>query len=361
MVIEIDINDIHILFTCMGVKMKLIDKRNRTIDILKGVSVLLVILGHSIQRSNLNYLDNTLFKLITAFNMPFFILLTGYVLGLNKRDLNFKWIVSKFNRLLIPLFAWSIIYFFLKDYSFTGLKPYIKFPDNLVQYIRVLLIHPDFTLWFLWVVFVYYLIYFIINRIAPYHQNLILILNIIILRILPASYLGINRIVFYYPIFIFGYFLAKYKDNILKYTNIFTIMSFIAFPILFTQWNYNKPLFIKYIIISNPRILSFITDFYQYALGVTGSIIIYSIIKLIKNKYFKEVLSYIGTISLEMYVLQMICLNVAFGSGTFRTIMTFTLATSISIILCLIINRVSILGIILFGRGQKKIEKLNLN
>ena len=61
-------------------------QRNLYLDIMKGISIFLVLLGHSIQYgSKISYVGSRLFfndpvfKLIYSFHMPLFALLSGYL------------------------------------------------------------------------------------------------------------------------------------------------------------------------------------------------------------------------------------------------------------------------------------------
>lgn len=56
------------------------NKRNVTIDVLRGIAVISVIIGHSIQRGMVVNYYNTFFKIIYTFHMPLFMLLSGYSL-----------------------------------------------------------------------------------------------------------------------------------------------------------------------------------------------------------------------------------------------------------------------------------------
>ena len=57
------------------------NKRDVVIDVLKGIAVLAVLLGHAIQRGLVvDYYDNIMFKVIYSFHMPLFMLLSGYSL-----------------------------------------------------------------------------------------------------------------------------------------------------------------------------------------------------------------------------------------------------------------------------------------
>ncbi|RZN54921.1 hypothetical protein D9736_04020 [Escherichia sp. E10V10] len=56
--------------------------RNSIIDSMKGLAIIFVVWGHSIQfvkKDSLNFFDNPLFITIYSFHMPFFMLLSGYL------------------------------------------------------------------------------------------------------------------------------------------------------------------------------------------------------------------------------------------------------------------------------------------
>lgn len=61
-------------------------ERSVVIDFIRGIAIILVILGHNIQYgsgvsyyTNELYFDNVLFKLIYSFHMPLFALISGYL------------------------------------------------------------------------------------------------------------------------------------------------------------------------------------------------------------------------------------------------------------------------------------------
>lgn len=59
-----------------------IDNRNLFIDALRGISIFLVLWGHSIQyfsAGEINYFNNFVFRFIYSFHMPLFFLISGYV------------------------------------------------------------------------------------------------------------------------------------------------------------------------------------------------------------------------------------------------------------------------------------------
>ena len=49
------------------------------VDVLKGYAILLVILGHSIQNTVLDFDGNIVFRVIYSFHMPLFMILSGIV------------------------------------------------------------------------------------------------------------------------------------------------------------------------------------------------------------------------------------------------------------------------------------------
>jgi len=80
-------------------------------DELKGIGIILVIVGHIVQfiYEPLMYEYNILFRIIYSFHMPLFFVVSGYVLQKYKLKLNTKWLVYRILGLVIPFFSWAII------------------------------------------------------------------------------------------------------------------------------------------------------------------------------------------------------------------------------------------------------------
>ena len=145
--------------------------RNVTVDVLRGELALLVLLGHAVQRSfPYTYESMYLFKIIYTFHMPFFILLSGYTSIYSDR-FNLK---NKILRLIYPTYLWTLMIYWLKDLKFTGLLPSVTFPETFKEYFKMILLRPDYVIWFLYVVFISALLVWIGKKIAGKYKLLFL-------------------------------------------------------------------------------------------------------------------------------------------------------------------------------------------
>ncbi|MCC8051728.1 MAG: acyltransferase family protein [Clostridiales bacterium] len=93
-------------------RLELDKKRNKILDAMKGILIILVVLGHIIVDiyAPENYSNNILFKICYSFHMPAFIMISGYLVG--KKDVNYikgKWIKKRFLSLGIPYLIWLLI------------------------------------------------------------------------------------------------------------------------------------------------------------------------------------------------------------------------------------------------------------
>lgn len=81
--------------------------RNKQIDVMRGIAILLVILGHSI-----GYVDNNLNKCILAFHMPLFFILSGLLAkDFYNLDQNmFNYLFYKIKKMLKYIIIYGIIY-----------------------------------------------------------------------------------------------------------------------------------------------------------------------------------------------------------------------------------------------------------
>lgn len=82
--------------------------RMNWLDFAKGIAMISVVLGHALDD------DSSLSKLIYSFHMPFFFIMAGYLLNLDKWGgaENFKSFAAKlFKRLLVPYYLTNILFF----------------------------------------------------------------------------------------------------------------------------------------------------------------------------------------------------------------------------------------------------------
>jgi len=100
-----------------------ISKNNRdiTIDIVKAIAIILVVLGHSIQYAcgedylkSLAFYDNWLYKIIYSFHMPLFMCVSGWLFGysIQRYDIS-KLLKRKVIALIFPLVSWGTIHYLL--------------------------------------------------------------------------------------------------------------------------------------------------------------------------------------------------------------------------------------------------------
>lgn len=123
-------------------------KKNAFIDYVKGIAILLVLVGHCIQYGsgasfleNGEYWNNIVMKVIYSFHMPLFVAVSGYLFWFSVKNHGMvNSIKSRIVRLVPVCFTWAII---LSLVDFTkGEFPGVK---HTVYYFLT-----DF--WFLWAI-----------------------------------------------------------------------------------------------------------------------------------------------------------------------------------------------------------------
>ena len=313
-------------------------KRNIVVDVLRGIAVLAVLLGHAIQRGFvINYENKIIFKIIYSFHMPLFMLLSGYALHRYTKKWDAKFLKKRFLRLIIPTIVWSYIIYFMRNFDFVGIKEFVVFPDTVLNYTKALVLHPDFIIWFLYIVFLCDIIFFIQNKIIKDKHDIlsisITILVAVLLFIIPDNNFGISRLKIYFPIFSLGYYVSKYSNVIMKYLKFMLIPSAILYLFLFPKCN---------IPIDNVCM--------YYLISISAIIIIYNLVTWIKVEAIYKFFAFFGKYSLEIYLCQCICLNIGLGLGMLRATTIFITATTISVILAKLTNKSNIMKLLLYGK-----------
>ena len=86
-------------------------KRSFTVDALKGFAICCVVLGHAVLRNVPDPPSSPLYLTLSAFEMPLFMFLSGYVLPGRVRSPRWRWVGDRALRLMVPFFAWQAIFY----------------------------------------------------------------------------------------------------------------------------------------------------------------------------------------------------------------------------------------------------------
>lgn len=264
--------------------------RIEEIDIARGIAAVLMILGHSfisypVDISKIEWCYR-IQSFIYEFHMELFFLIAGLVYQTKEYQ---KYISKKIHRILVPYITFGIIVMFLKAFgggAINGIEP-INY-----GFIKFLLYGGNY--WFLYVSFLVYLIYPVIDKYLSNIGKVILI--IVLLSIVNFSQnialFKLTVLMYHLPYFIIGNILngnqifKKISRN--KSIVLVTIMTIVSLfiPKPFLESNY----FLRF---TNACILSFAVLSISYRI---------SIIECIYVDVIKEVLIKCGQYSLQLYI-----------------------------------------------------------
>ncbi len=271
--------------------------RAKYIDILKGIAIILVVLGHV--ELFLVKQTSIIITVIATIHVPTFIFLSGFLsykktakMGtVNLRVLS----TDKFKRLIIPFFVVSFLYSFIFK----------------INYLRLIESSYKYGYWFTLSLFYLYIIYLFANTIRTKVEKIwkdlaiyFMIYNILLLiyysHILPIEVFNIlsyQQIIFYFPVFFFGVLMKKYLSYFESLTNnnILVFCALVIFTFCITLYHSFKIDKLLLLILSN----------------ITGVYTLVSIIKRMEGSKFvnNKTLNYIGNKSFEIYLIHFFLLE----------------------------------------------------
>ena len=264
----------------------------KEIDVLKGIGIILVVIGHSFPDASAasgisNVFARTIYNIIYSFHMPAFIFASGlvsYKFSISFND-KINAIKKKFDRLIIPYLIWAIIYIpfriILAKYSSQ------KFVVNRLWQVFIGN-NPYSGLWFLYSLFFISVLHIIFID----NKN-----KLIKAFIISAIFALTNDFIEYKePIkWIFAYSIYFYLGIIFRqhYSKFYNV--FIKKQVLIKIFVIFAASFVTKIILSKFEIESFIL-----IPAVLGTILLYSISLQLKNNNFFRM---IGSYSMDIYIL----------------------------------------------------------
>lgn len=325
-----------------------LSSRNTYLDITKGILILLVILGHSIQygagSGNQEFWENPLFRFIYSFHMPLFMLISGYLFTFSyqKRG-GMQVLKNRLKTLLYPIFSIEVILV-------------LCHPLHIVPSVM-------WMLWFFWAI-----IFATVAAIVMYYFRdrlnvpipLYIVLMFFGMMLLPDyPMISVNKFVLTY--FLLG---GVFRDYSLDQYVRFAWLAVIPFMGLLYFFHRESYIYISgYTIIGNEPLWHLIVNVYRFILGLLGSISFLWLLGLLHKALrfytaLQDGLIWMGKYTLQIYFLQTIVfyivdyLKLKPGS-VWQQFLVFVTVTITSFLFIIVIRRFKYISLICFGKVYK--------
>lgn len=186
-------------------------KRNGYIDFIKGIAILLVLVGHTIQYCygaeyflRGTYFSNPVFKFIYTFHMPLFMAVSGYLLqqALSHRSER-EMALRRLRQLGVPILSFGVLAFAIK----WAVHPIFNIIDCAEELLHTCL----GNLWFLWALLYGQLLLLLIRRMGD--KVWVYVLAGVLIYFIPGSRYMPAHYTFLYPFLVLGYMTGKYSLN----------------------------------------------------------------------------------------------------------------------------------------------------
>lgn len=265
--------------------------------VIMSFSALMIIIFHlwiNITKPNTNiYLIETYLRYIGYIGVDIFFFLSAYSLASNEIDNYLNFIFKRFKKIYLKFIIFGVIAFFFNKWSFLKLL-------KIIFGIEFLTKGGGSFLWFIPAIMIIYILLPLYKKLDNKYKIITPIITIITYLILVITLsinkkttllIFINRI----PIILFGYYFSKLKifeklqkNNLLYYCIALCLTIF--------------GLFFNYYLYMNHFYLSYFQDIF-YVLSIP---LIIGVILLLDKIKSNNLFNYLGSITLEVYAIQMI-------------------------------------------------------
>lgn len=265
--------------------------------VIMSFSALMIIIFHlwiNITKPNTNiYLIETYLRYIGYIGVDIFFFVSAYSLANNKIDNYSNFIIKRFKKIYLKFIIFGVIAFFFNKWSFLKLL-------KIIFGIEFLTKGGGSFLWFIPAIMIIYILLPLYKKLDNKYKIITPIITIITYLILVITLsinkkttllIFINRI----PIILLGYYFSKLKifeklqkNNLLYYCVALCLTIF--------------GLFFNYYLYLNHFYLSYFQDIF-YVLSIP---LIIGVILLLDKIKVNKLFNYLGSITLEVYAIQMI-------------------------------------------------------
>ncbi|MHB8896872.1 MAG: acyltransferase family protein [Candidatus Geothermincolia bacterium] len=313
------------------------------VDAVRGLAILLVVLGHSISNAQ-NLLVATPYNpgfyissFLYTFHMPLFFLVSGYVLFGKRIRIGDRAI-----RLLLPFLAWIPVYWMVNRYL-----RHFDWPVKFLTTARDAILHPATGLWFLPTLFLCSLLLIPVRRLEKWRSwagEVSLLLIFIAVNLIPFNDLGIMQVKYFFLFFAVGYLLSKHRARIEaagRERIEFVLLGLSAlFLLLFTILYYYGRIHPFTFPVSLAEFFKEPTVYViRYLMAGLGIIFSITLIRVLIRNRPRAVFAWFGLVTMDIYVAHGLMLQLTFGSGAVKVIVSVITGTLLSLALSFLFLR----------------------
>jgi fucose 4-O-acetylase-like acetyltransferase len=282
------------------------NRRNDYLDYLKGILIVLVIYGHTIQyivyKQSAEFWNDPAFKFIYIFHMPLFMGVSGFIsYAFMGRNTAFEAIKKRFLQLVVPIFCWSVIHQSALAFAYVSAD---KFGAD-----RALIMLPGLILnatiegfWFLRCVFISSVIVAVLRLIKLDRAAVFAVIGIVIL-FLPDMYVLDHMFRYIFPFFCAGYSLAKWKNDLLPLeVPAYWILAGIAVSLIsYAMWTKDSYVYVTGMELTGVNLFNVP---FRYVSGAAVSAAFLVLTSLMYKYFTPKILTALGRASMSIYILQ---------------------------------------------------------
>lgn len=271
------------------------------IDILRGIAILLVVLGHAVAKENIVTADsrwcNEIYNFIYSFHMPLFFIISGFCF--TRYSCYWKFLIRKCRYLLIPYFSFCFL-----TMAAQRLLPFFTLVENdFLQEIKQIFLYGG-SIWFVYALFEIMIIFPVIARIINGKMEKALLMLVVSMMIYVfwgknISIFCIAQVTYYMPFFIIGHifrienerrnFLSRVID-VKLWIKFFTFIIILAICIAI------------YSLKNQLEGIPYISYLFRVLCALGGSTLSYILVMFLQNKKIKWFLKQLGQYSLQIYL-----------------------------------------------------------
>lgn len=291
-----------------------ISTRNASVDVFRGMAMLMVVLGHTMSGCTINSQNSIAFNIIWSLQMPLFMLISGYVNRYTNAPTNFaslgKLLIKRTISYLLPWIIWT---FLIRG---------IIFSETLFLNLKWIVYNMDSGYWFIFSIWTISMIFNISRYVgikvsrdgSTVQKNvycaIFYLLGTVVCGVIALKYgltfLGLKLTIYYMPFYYAGYLFSVIQNELCRddklnvFCEVVIAVSCAIYVLLLSKVNlyYISDNFSGIII----RIIS----------SLFGCITIIGLLKKWTSSEGKlqKIISWIGVHSLEIYLIHYLVLSI---------------------------------------------------